>query len=75
MAPVGFTDCLHFVILTFGRQVDASGLSWMPLFLMRYRNIGIVGYALVALFAFLLMGILFGRTQPETSESLESLHP
>ena len=29
----GFTDCLHFVILTFGRQVDASGLSWMPLFL------------------------------------------
>jgi len=131
----GFTMCLHFVILTFGRQVEASGLTWLPLFLsfkwpsvaysidilawdiffplsflfaapvfkggrleaavrllmnvsgilsfagligapladMRYRNIGIIGYALVAPVAFLLLAILFGRPPAVLSRSGQSL--
>jgi hypothetical protein len=131
----GLTDCLHFVILTFGRQVDTTGLTWMPLFLsfnwpsvaysldilawdiffplsflfaasvfkggrleaavrilmiisgvlslvgligvpladMSYRNIGIIGYAVVAPFAFLLLGFLLRRTQPGPGGSKESL--
>ncbi len=46
------------VILTF------AGLIGVPLANMNYRNIGIVGYAIVAPVAFLLMGILLGRIGP-----------
>jgi hypothetical protein len=122
----GLTSCIHFVILTVSRQIEATGLTWLPLFLsfkwpsvtyaldilawdvffplsmffaaavfrtgrleiavrilmivsgvlslagligvpladMRYRNIGIIGYVGVAPVAFLLLGILFGRTSP-----------
>ena len=63
------------ILMIVSGVLSLLGLIGVPLADMRYRNIGIVGYALVAPFAFLLMGILFGRTQPETSESLESLHP
>ena len=127
----GLTDTLHFVILSFGRQVDATGLTWMPLLIsfkwpsvayaldilawdiffplsflfaapvfkggrletwirilmilsailsfaglagvpfadMQYRNIGIIGYALVAPVVFLLIGILFGSVQPALSRN------
>ncbi len=127
----GLTSCVHFVLLTVGRQIQATGLTWMPLFFafkwpsvvyaldilawdvffplsmlfatpvfgggklevtvrflmivsgvlsfagligvplsdMNYRDIGILGYALVAPVVFLLLGILFGRTQPETRET------
>jgi hypothetical protein len=133
----GLTSCVHFVFITVGHQIEAIGLSWVPLFIsfkwpsvtyaldilawdiffplsmlfaapvfsggkleaavrllmivsgvlclagligvpladMNYRNIGIIGYALVAPVAFLLLGILFGRTQPgarETGQSLRS---
>jgi hypothetical protein len=30
---------------------------------MQVRNVGVVGYAVVAPVAFLLLGVLFGRTQ------------
>src|SRR6266536_2519923 len=122
---VGLTSSVHFVILTVGHQIEASGLPWVPLFLswkwpsvvytldilawdfffalsmllaapvfkggrleitvrilmivsgvlslagligvplanMQVRDIGIVGYAVVAPVAFLLLGMLFGRTQ------------
>ena len=121
------TTCVHFVTLTVGPRLDATGLSWVPLLVsfewpsvvyaldilawdwffalsmlfaapvfmrgtelerwvwillfasgllslaglvgvpladMQVRNIGIVGYAIVAPIAFLLMGIVFGRAEP-----------
>jgi hypothetical protein len=123
---VGLTSSVHFVILTVGPQIQATGLSWVPLFFswkwpsvaytldilawdwffalsllfaapvfqsgrlekivrillivsgvlslagligvplanMQIRNIGVIGYAVVAPVAFLLAGIVFGRTQP-----------
>lgn len=124
----GITSCVHFVILTAGHQIEATGLTWIPLFLsfkwpsvvyaldilawdwffalsmlfaapvfkggrletavrvlmiisgvlslagligvplsdMQIRNIGIIGYALVAIVVFLLLGIVFDRTQNVT---------
>jgi hypothetical protein len=121
----GITSCVHFVSLTVSPQIEATGLTWVPMFLsfkwpsvvyaldilawdwffalsmlfaapvfkggrletavrvlmiisgvlslagligvaladMQVRNIGIIGYALVAIFVFLLLGIVFGRTQ------------
>ena len=121
----GITSSVHFVILTVSHQIEATGLTWVPLFLsfkwpsvvyaldilawdwffalsmlfaapvfkggrletavrflmiisgvlsfagligvplgdMQVRNIGIIGYALVAIVVFLLLGIVFGRTQ------------
>ena len=116
------TSCIHFIVLTVGPQLAATGLSWAPLFFswkwpsvayaidilawdwffalallfaaavfkagrlektvrvllilsgvlsltglfgvlladMQVRNIGIIGYAVVAPVAFLLIGIAFG---------------
>lgn len=124
----GITSCVHFVILTVSHQIEATGLTWIPLFLsfkwpsvvyaldilawdwffalsmlfaapvfkgggletavrvlmiisgvlslagligvplsdMQIRNIGIIGYALVAIVVFLLLGIVFDRTQNVT---------
>jgi hypothetical protein len=121
----GITSSVHFVILTVSHQIEATGLTWVPLFLsfkwpsvvyaldilawdwffalsllfaapvfkvgrlevtvrilmivsgslslvgligvpladMQVRNIGIIGYAVVAPVVFLLLGIVFGRTQ------------
>jgi hypothetical protein len=122
----GLTSSVHFVILTVSRQLEATGLTWVPLFLsfkwpsvaytldilawdwffalsmlfaapvfkegrlektvrllmivsgvlslagllgvplanMQVRDIGIIGYAVVALPVFLLLGLVFGRAQP-----------
>jgi hypothetical protein len=122
----GITSSVHFVILTVSRQIEATGLTWVPLLLsfkwpsvaytldilawdwffalsmllaapvfkegrleiavrilmivsgvlslagligvpladMQVRNIGIIGYAVVTLFVFPLLGIVFGRTHP-----------
>ncbi len=122
----GITSSVHFVILTVSRQIEATGLAGVPLFLsfkwpsvaytldilawdwffalsmlfaapvfkagrleitlrilmiisgvlslagligvplanMQVRNIGIIGYAVVTIVVFLLLGILFRRTQP-----------
>lgn len=121
----GITSSVHFVILTVSRQIEATGLDWVPLLLsfkwpsvaytldilawdwffalsmlfaapvfkvgrleitvrnlmivsgvlslvglvgvpladMQVRNIGIIGYGVVAPIVFLLLGIVFGRTQ------------
>lgn len=127
----GLTSTIHFIVLSVGPQLAATGLAWSPLFFtwrwpsvayavdilawdwffalavlfaapvfrigrlektvrlllivsgvlslagligvpladMQVRNIGIIGYALVAPVAFLLMSIVFGRTgQTSTSE-------
>jgi cytochrome c oxidase subunit IV len=130
----GLTSSVHFVVLTVARQIEATGLTWVPLFLswkwpsviytldilawdwffalsmlsaapvfrggrlernirtlmivsgvlclagligvplanMQFRNIGIIGYGLVAPVAFLLLAILFGRTQPILGETERS---
>lgn len=119
----GITSSVHFVILTVGRQIEATGLTWVPLILsfkwpsvvyaldilawdwffaisllfatpafkvgrlektvrvlmvisgglslagligvpladMQVRNIGIIGYGVVAPIVFLLLGMVFGR--------------
>ena len=43
------------------------GLLGIPLANMNVRNIGIVGYTIVALVAFLVMGIVFRRSHPHTN--------
>jgi hypothetical protein len=130
----GLTSSVHFVVLTVSRQIAATGLTWVPLFLswkwpsvvytldilawdwffalsmlfaapifkvgrlertvrllmivsgflslagligvplanMQYRNIGIIGYGVVAPVVFLLLAILFGRTQPVLGETERS---
>ncbi len=136
----GITSCVHFVILTVGRQIEAAGFTWAPLFFsfkwpsvvyaldilawdwffalsllfaapvfkaarlekmlrilmivsgilslagligvpladMQVRNIGIIGYAVIAPFVFLLLGIVFGRTHAqhvaEDTETERSRH-
>ena len=37
------------------------------------RNIGIIGYALVAIGVFLLLGIVFGRTEPVPAGGMADL--
>jgi len=130
----GLTSSIHFVVLTVGHQIEATGLTWVPLFLswkwpsvaytldilawdwffalsmlfaapifkvgrlertvrilmivsgvlclvgligvplanMQFRNIGIIGYGVVAPVVFLLLAILFGRTQPVPGDSERS---
>jgi hypothetical protein len=41
--------------------LSLAGLIGVPLADMQIRNIGILGYAVVAIFVFLLLGIVFGR--------------
>mgnify|MGYP006280184185 FL=1 len=131
----GITSSVHFVVLTVGRHVEATGLAWVPLFFsfewpsvvyaldvlawdwffalsllfaapafegdgleravrtllvvggvlslvglvgvpignMQVRNVGVVGYAVVAPVAFLLMGIVFGRAEPARRDVERSL--
>ncbi len=46
------------------------GLIGVPLANMQVRNIGIIGYGLVAPFVFLLLGVVFGRSkQTQSSDS------
>ncbi len=49
--------------------LSLAGLIGMPLADMQVRNIGIIGYALVAPFVFLLLGIVFGRAQPVVGDT------
>ncbi|MBA3921237.1 MAG: hypothetical protein H0X31_05815 [Nostocaceae cyanobacterium] len=44
--------------------LSLAGLIGVPLANMQVRNIGIIGYGVVAPVVFLLLGIVFGRTQP-----------
>ena len=43
--------------------LSLAGLLGVPLADMQVRNIGIVGYAVVTLFVFPLLGLVFGRAQ------------
>lgn len=52
------------VLMLVSGLLSLAGLLGVPLADMQVRNIGIIGYAVVAPVVFLLIGIVFGRTQP-----------
>lgn len=53
--------------------LSLAGLFGVPLADMQVRNLGILGYAVVAPLVFLLLGIVFGRTQ-SISETIADRH-
>jgi hypothetical protein len=53
-----------WILLLVSGILSLTGLLGVPLSDMQVRNIGVIGYAVVAPVAFLLIGIVFGRTQP-----------
>jgi hypothetical protein len=61
------------ILLIVSGVLSLAGLLGVPLANMQVRNIGIVGYAGVAPFAFLLLGTLFGRTQQVPGQTRRSL--
>jgi hypothetical protein len=54
------------LLLLVSGVLSLLGLLGVPLADMQVRNVGVVGYAVVAPVAFLLIGVLFGRTRPDT---------
>ena len=52
------------MLMIFSGVLSLTGLIGVPLANMQIRNIGIIGYGVVAPVVFLLLGIIFGRTQP-----------
>lgn len=52
--------------------VSLAGLIGVPLANMQVRNIGIIGYGVVAPVVFLLLGIVFGRVQYAPSATVQS---
>lgn len=58
-----------WILLLVSGILSLAGLIGVPLSDMQVRNIGIIGYAVVAPVAFLLIGIVFGRTQPQREDS------
>ena len=66
-APVFKTGKLERTVrffMIFSGVLSLLGLLGIPLANMNVRNIGIVGYTIVALVAFLLIGIVFRRSNP-----------
>jgi hypothetical protein len=64
-APVFRGDRLETsvrVLMIVSGVLSLAGLIGVALADMQVRDIGIIGYALVAVFVFLLLGIVFGRT-------------
>jgi hypothetical protein len=53
-----------WILLFLSDLLSLAGLIGVPLADMQVRNIGVIGYAVVAPVAFLLIGIVFGRTHP-----------
>jgi hypothetical protein len=51
------------ILMIVSGVLSLAGLIGVPLADMQVRNIGIIGYAVVALGVFLLLGIVFGRIQ------------
>src|SRR5690606_36201012 len=65
------------VLMTVSGVLSLAGLIGVPLADMNVRNIGIIGYAVVSIVVFLLLGIVFGRARPvpgvkECSRMLQS---
>ncbi len=51
------------ILMIVSGSVSLARLIGVPLADMQVRNIGVVGYGLVAPVVFLLLGIVFGRTR------------
>jgi hypothetical protein len=60
------------LLLLVSGMLSLAGLIGVPLADMQVRNIGVIGYAVVAPVAFLLIGIVFGRTQPRREDTERS---
>lgn len=60
------------IVLIVSGILSLAGLVGVPLSDMQVRNIGIVGYAIVSPVAFLLIGVLFGRTRTGSDTSEQS---
>ncbi len=52
------------ILMIISGVLSLAGLIGVPLADMQVRNIGIIGYALVSPFIFLLLGLVFGRAHP-----------
>jgi hypothetical protein len=57
------------LLLVASGVLSLAGLLGVPLADMGVRNVGVVGYAVVAPVAFLLVGVLFGRTPPAPDDT------
>ncbi len=57
------------ILMSISGVLSLAGLIGVSLADMQIRNIGIIGYAVVAPVAFLLLGIVFGRTKHEPSDT------
>jgi hypothetical protein len=76
-APVFNADRLEKtvrILLVVSGLLSLAGLLGVPLADMQVRNIGIIGYAVVAPVVFLLIGIVFGRTQPASGSAASARH-
>jgi hypothetical protein len=62
------------ILMIVSGLLSLVGLLGVPLADMQVRNIGIIGYAIVAPVVFLLIGILFGRTQPVAGSAASAHH-
>jgi hypothetical protein len=60
---VGRLETAVRMLMIVSGVLSLAGLIGVPLADMQVRNIGIIGYAVVAPVVFLLFGIVFGRTQ------------
>lgn len=60
------------ILMIVSGVLSLAGLIGVPLADMQVRNIGIIGYAGVALVVFLLLGIVFGRTHPVPGDTERS---
>ena len=75
-APVFKTGRLEItvrILMIVSGVLSLAGLIGVPLADMQVRNIGIIGYAVVAPIVFLLLGIIFGRTRQVPGETRRSL--
>lgn len=55
------------ILLLVSGVLSLAGLVGVPLADIQVRNIGVIGYAVVAPIAFLLIGVLFERTPPASN--------
>jgi len=60
---VGRLETTVRILMIVSGVLSLAGLIGVPLADMQVRMIGVLGYALVAPVAFLLLGLVFGRTQ------------
>ena len=63
------------VLMIASAVFSLAGLIGVPLSNMQVRNIGIVGYGVLAPVIFFLLGLVFGRTRQASSEASQHRHP